>query len=201
MKSMLSMLVFFAFLNFDIFMAKGMFDRIDAGFYIRTELIAKFFFVFASGVGMVLFTFSVSDRGAAEAAIAKLKRGLLYFLILSTAGLVFLYLLSPFVFNLLYGETFAPGEPLVGGILLARFAQAVIFVILSLLGNAINRWSIVTLLAAMVAEYWILQAIDLTIENIAFAAAVSSFIAAGVLLCIAMMTRLKAFKPELDYGE
>jgi hypothetical protein len=57
------------------------------------------------------------------------------------------------------------------------------------------------LLAAMVAEYWILQAIDLTIENIAFAAAVSSFIAAGVLLCIAMMTRLKAFKPELDYGE
>ncbi len=201
MKAMLSMLVFFAFLNFDIFMAKGIFNRIDAGFYLRTEFIAKFFFVLASGVGMVLFTFSVSDRETGAAAIAKLKRGFLYFFVLSTIGLVILYFMSPIIFRLLYGPEFSPGGSLVGGILFARFAQAVIFVILGLLGNAINRWCIITLLAAMMCEFLILRASPMQLDDLALAAAISSVAAAAVLLVIAMKTRLRTYQSELGYGE
>lgn len=191
-----SLVIFFAMLNMDIIAVKFLFDRVDAGFYLRMEFVGKVFFVAASSLGSILFTKASKETAAGRDPHGILVKGNLLYGVMSAVIVVVVFVYPEGIVHAIFGAEAQVDTRLLLIILSARLLQSYVFILLNFSGAFVNRWMMVILGGLLSFQSLLFLLFHDTIESMAINALIPAALGCICLIAYTIVRRRQLFENE-----
>ncbi len=143
---------FFLLYNMDILASRIWFDRVDAGYYARLELIGKISFVLSSSIGLIIFPRVSKLHEKGEDPSKYLIRGSLLYFVFSAVTVVLILVFYKEIFAAIFGSSFVCNNTILLLILIAKTFQAYIFILINYEAAVIDRRMVFWVMGILAAE-------------------------------------------------
>lgn len=177
-----SICVFFILNNMDIIAVKIMFNRSQAGYYGRLELISKFSFILSSSIAMVIFPRISKIYEQGKDPVAYLIKGTALYFLTSILVIVLLLLFSGNIVQMLYRKEFTGDITIVLLISIAKMFLSYIFIVINYESAVVDLWLGYLLGGLLVVQSVMFWLNHNTLHQIATNIAVSSILGAIIFL-------------------
>ncbi len=131
-------IAFFILFNMDIILTKILFNRVEAGYYSRLELIGKMSFLLSSSIAMVIFARASKDYGQGKDPITFLVKGSALYMGISFSAGILILLFSKYFFYILCGSSFVVNKYILSLLITAKIFQSYIFLLINYQGAVIK---------------------------------------------------------------
>lgn len=193
-------LLFYLTASLDVLVVKVLYSRVQAGHYLRLELLGKILFLLASSLGMVIFPLVM--RAAQEGRDTRnyLVQGSLYFclvsLLLWSSGLFF----RDQWLELVFGTKIGADWKVVGLLIGSRVFQAYILMLIYYGAVFLERLALAAMLGMLVGEALLLWQFHDSLLAVAFSSAAASLAGAVFLLWLSLQVRSKVPTDDMAGG-
>ncbi len=178
----LSIVSFFILYNMDIVVTKLLFDRVQAGYYARIELIGKISFILSSSIAMIIFPRASKIYGQGKDPISYLIRGTGLYFSLSLLMIVSIFMFSGEIFQYIFSEGLSGSPFIILLIVTAKIFQSYIFILINYEGAVIDRWMTYLLGGLLLTQCTMFSLNNTTLQQVAINILVPSVLGSFVLL-------------------